>query len=107
MPKVPKSLAVAAVTASLLAVGTTAAAQIRPGDSLVGAPNCANPNSRGLLNVVGATADGRLICFTENSPGSARTVGTVTGLTGDTALVGIDYRPANGELVGLGNAGGI
>lgn len=107
MPKVPKSLAVAAVAASLLAVGTTAAAQIRPSGGLTGGPNCATPNGRGTLNVVGATADGRLICFSENNPGGARTIGTVTGLSGDTALVGIDHRPATGELVGLGNAGGI
>jgi hypothetical protein len=107
MRKLPKSLAVAAVAAGLLAVGPTASAQIRPGGGLVGGPNCVTPNGRGALNVVGATADGRLICFSENNPASARTIGTVTGLSGDTALVGIDHRPANGELWGLGNAGGL
>ena len=107
MPKVPKSLAVAAVAASLLAVGTTAAAQIRPSGGIVGGPNCVTPNGRGALNVVGATADGRLICFSETDPAAARTIGTVSGLSGDTALVGIDHRPATGELFGLGNAGGI
>lgn len=59
------------------------------------------------LSVIGLTSDGRLICFTENDPGSAFTLGTVTGLTGDTALIGIDFRVQNGSLYGVGNAGGI
>lgn len=107
MPTIPKSLAVAAVAASLLAVGTTASAHNRPSGGYGARPDCAKPDRRGPLEVVGATADGRLICFSENSPRSARTVGTVTGLSGDTGLVGIDHRPATGELVGLGDAGGI
>lgn len=43
------------------------------------------------LQVVGLTADNRLICFSEDSPGYARNIGTVRGLTGgDTRLVGFD-----------------
>jgi Domain of unknown function (DUF4394) len=61
----------------------------------------------GLLNVIGVTADNRLICFSEKRPGKARDIGAVMGLTGDNALVGIDFRPVNGELIGLGNAGGL
>ena len=34
-----------------------------------------------------------------------RPIGPVTGLSGDTALVGIDFRPATGALVGLGQPG--
>jgi hypothetical protein len=64
-------------------------------------------NWRGALEVVGLTADGRLICFDEYNPRSADTIGAVSGLTVDTALVGIDFRPATGELYGLGNAGGV
>jgi hypothetical protein len=45
--------------------------------------------------------------FEENSPGAARNLAKITGLVGDTGVVGIDYRPANSELIGLGNAGGV
>ncbi|MCU1499258.1 MAG: uncharacterized protein JWM47_3211 [Acidimicrobiales bacterium] len=59
------------------------------------------------LSVIGLTSNGRLVCFDEYSPGDARTIGTVTGLVADTELVGIDVRPASGELFGLGDAGGV
>ncbi len=59
------------------------------------------------LDVVGLTFDQRLVCFGEQRPQLAREIGFVTGLTTDTRLVGIDFRPATGELYGLGEAGGI
>lgn len=61
----------------------------------------------GSLDVIGLTANNRLICFSEKRPGRAENIGTVVGLMGDASLVGIDFRPANSELIGLGNAGGI
>lgn len=36
-----------------------------------------------------------------------KSLGKVTGLTGDSTLVGIDVRPTGGKLYGLGNAGGV
>jgi Domain of unknown function (DUF4394) len=60
------------------------------------------------LKVVGLTSDQRLVCFFEKSPGHAFKLGTVSGLVGgDTSLVGIDYRVQDGQLYGVGNAGGI
>ena len=65
------------------------------------------------LDVIGLTQDARLIRFEDDRPGRARDVGRVTGLAGDTKLVGIDYRPASGSdgsrgvLYGLGDAGGV
>lgn len=59
------------------------------------------------LQVVGLTADNRLICFNERNPGDARDIGYVSGLMGDTRLVGIDFRVQDGQLYGVGNAGGI
>jgi hypothetical protein len=59
------------------------------------------------LDVVGLTADQRLLCFVERKPRRAREIGAVTGFVVDTRLVGIDFRPATGELYGLGEAGGI
>lgn len=60
------------------------------------------------LKVVGLTSDQRLVCFFENSPERAFKLGAVSGLIGgDTALVGIDYRVQDGQLYGVGNAGGV
>lgn len=77
-------------------------------------------SSRGTLEVVGLTGaqqPQQLICFDEDDANNAGTIGTVTGLSGDTHLVGIDFRPATGfnsdgsrdggDLYGLGNAGGV
>ncbi len=59
------------------------------------------------LRMVGLTADGQLVCFVDRKPGKLRVIGTVGGLVGDTALVGIDFRPQDGLLYGVGNAGGV
>ena len=59
------------------------------------------------LQVVGLTGDQRLVCFNEFSPGSARTIGFVSGLFTDTTLVGIDFRVQDRKLYGVGNAGGV
>ena len=70
--------------------------------------DCAARNSRGRhLQVVGLVADGTLVCFRDDRPGRAVTIGEVFGLVQDTAIVGIDYRPANNLLYGLGSAGGV
>ena len=34
-------------------------------------------------------------------------VGAITGLTSDTAVIGIDYRVQNGRLYGVGDKGGV
>jgi hypothetical protein len=59
------------------------------------------------LQVVGLTADQRLVCFNERKPGKARAIGYVSGLMTDTTLVGIDFRVQDGLLYGVGNAGGV
>lgn len=60
------------------------------------------------LRMIGLTADQRLISFREQDPADASSVGFVTGLGGgDSALIGIDYRVQDGNLYGVGNAGGV
>jgi hypothetical protein len=61
------------------------------------------------LEVVGLTGgeEQRLVCFSELFPALPRTIGIVSGLSVDARLVGIDYRPATGQLYGLGDAGGV
>ena len=54
-------------------------------------------------------ADGgkSLVRFSVDKPSRAKSVGAISGLAGDTNLVGIDYRVQNGKLYGVGNAGGL
>ena len=59
------------------------------------------------LKVVGLTSDQRLVRFDSDSPRRTRDIGDISGLTGDTSLVGIDYRVQDGKLYGVGNAGGV
>lgn len=59
------------------------------------------------LMAVGLTTDQRLICFSENRPGDARAIGTVSGLMSGDMLVGIDFRVQDGMLYGVSKAGGV
>jgi Domain of unknown function (DUF4394) len=64
--------------------------------------------SLGGLELVGLTRDQKLVCIPENLPSLTTTIGALSGLEGgDVQLVGIDFRPANGKLYGLGNDGGV
>ena len=69
-------------------------------------PASAATTTRGL-EAVGLTADQRLVCFRPERPRLARDIAAVSGLQTDTKLVGIDYRPATGDLYGLGDQAGI
>ncbi|MGW0711839.1 DUF4394 domain-containing protein [Streptomyces sp. NPDC002643] len=61
----------------------------------------------GNLKAIGLTADQRLVLFRVDKPGAAAPLGKVSGLKGDTRLVGIDYRVQNNKLYGVGDKGGI
>jgi Domain of unknown function (DUF4394) len=64
--------------------------------------------SKSPLQVVGLTADGQLLCFGEHKPAKARVIGTLAGFAGgDSRLLGIDFRPQDSELYGVGNSGGL
>jgi Domain of unknown function (DUF4394) len=104
-----RAVAVGAMLVVAAPVGLAMAGDGRGGDSW---GHGSRGDHRGL-DVRGVTDDGRLIKFASSKPGSARTAGKITGLVTDTKLVGIDYRPATGadgdqgDLYGLGNAGGV
>lgn len=68
---------------------------------------CKQSGRQDRATVIGLTADAELVCFRDDRPDKLRRLGTVTGLAGDTRLVGIDVRPATGALYGLGDAGGV
>ncbi|MEU4420588.1 DUF4394 domain-containing protein [Actinoplanes sp. NPDC024001] len=87
------------ITAGL---GTAAAAALT-----LGAAGAAQADDDRRLQAVGLTADQQLVTFTVDKPGRVRPAGPVTGLQGDTRLVGIDYRVQDGKLYGVGDAGGV
>ncbi|MCY0951445.1 DUF4394 domain-containing protein [Streptomyces sp. H27-S2] len=60
------------------------------------------------LRAVGLTGGGqRLVEFDVDQPSKTFPIGRVAGLSGDTRLVGIDFRVQNERLYGVGDRGGI
>ena len=69
---------------------------------------CSERADGGSEIAYGLTMDQRVTCFKVNRPSVSKTLMSAAILSSpDTSLVGIDVRPANGSLYGLGNAGGI
>lgn len=67
-----------------------------------------NFSLRARLRIVGLTSDGQLVCFNDRRPQRVRVLGTLSGFTGaDSRLIGIDFRPQDGLLYGVGNNGGL
>src|SRR5262245_15202343 len=67
---------------------------------------CGKGGSAKQLESVILTTDQRLLCYREGSS-KARILGAIAGLNAGETLVGIDYRPANGMLYGMGSLGGV
>jgi hypothetical protein len=100
------SLACAVITPSLAAERDDAA----PGASgpLANAASNDDFSLRAPLRVVGLTDAGQLVCFSDRQPQRTRVLGTVAGFGGsDSRLIGIDFRPQDGLLYGVGNGGGL
>ncbi|MCD7438796.1 DUF4394 domain-containing protein [Streptomyces lincolnensis] len=77
---------------------------------MLGAPGTgsAAPAATPSLRAFGISGDGTLMAtFTTDRPNILDWVRAVTGLSGDTALIGIDFRVQDGLLYGVGNKGGI
>src|SRR5690349_5614086 len=51
----------------------------------------------------GVTAAGQLIRFDLTTPGTVNLLTSITGLGGGESILGIDFRPVNGQLIGLGS----
>ena len=92
----------AALAGALVLIGAPTASADRGSSStgVVGARS-------GGLEAIGLTADQKLVRFSVDLPRRTRAVASISGLAGDTSLIGIDYRVQNGLLYGVGNAGGI
>ncbi|MGW6260971.1 DUF4394 domain-containing protein [Streptomyces sp. NPDC055085] len=76
------------------------------GPALAASDNPTEPRHAGL-SAVGLTGDQRLVEFDVRRPDGARSLGKVSGLAGDTRLVGIDFRVQNERLYGVGDKGGV
>ena len=55
------------------------------------------------VNIYGVTATNQLVRFDSSTPANLTTVGAITGLQGGENILGIDFRPATGQLYGLGS----
>lgn len=102
----PKHLLATSIALALVACGGS------DGDSSGGsgnpnAPGSPPPNVSQENQVYALTAGNRIISFARDLPGSVTTNTNVTGLESGENLIGIDYRPADGLLYGVGNTGRI
>ncbi len=66
----------------------------------------------GMINVYalrnfGSTTTNQLVSFNTPTPGNVTTIGQITGLQPGENILGIDARPATGELYGLGSTSRI
>ncbi|GAA2374484.1 hypothetical protein Cme02nite_03650 [Catellatospora methionotrophica] len=95
--RIKNALLLAAATAAVLAA--PAAAQAEP--TVAGGGKDHGPAA------VGLTADQRLVGFQIDGPRRLRPIGAITGLVGDTRIVGIDYRIQDRLLYGVGDQGGV
>lgn len=59
------------------------------------------------LHAIGLTSDQRLVEFDVDKPGRTSDLGRLSGLSGDTKIVGIDFRVQNEKLYGVGDRGGV
>ncbi|GGY23098.1 DUF4394 domain-containing protein [Pseudoduganella albidiflava] len=56
-------------------------------------------------DVFALTASNKLISFNRDMPGTVRTTAMISGLQAGENLLGIDFRPADGKLYGVGSTG--
>ncbi|MFJ9581340.1 DUF4394 domain-containing protein [Streptomyces sp. NPDC101191] len=92
-----------AVSAAVLAALCAAPALAASG----AAPQTLPAKQHRALHAIGLTGDQRLVEFDVNKPGRTWSLGEVSGLSGDTRLVGIDFRVQNEKLYGVGDKGGV
>jgi len=98
---------IAAVT-SLIAVALPAwATDKRPDNRPRTACESGPVRQNGSLSVVGLTDDMRLVCFNENRPGNASSLGYISGIMRGDVLVGIDFRVQDNKLYGVSRTGGV
>ncbi|GAB2618415.1 DUF4394 domain-containing protein [Nocardioides ginkgobilobae] len=91
--------------AGLRTAGVATAAVL--GLSLLVPGSQATSDTSAPTRAYGLTLSGLLVSFPLDRPERVERVGPVDGLVLDANLVGMDFRPADRRLYGVGNAGGI
>lgn len=61
----------------------------------------------GTATVFGIRSDAELVRFSPDAPGTVTSVGTITGLGAGESVVGLDFRPADGDLFAVTSAGNL
>lgn len=97
-PQFAKLVLVSSIALALTACGSD-------DDNVAPAPTTPPPASATVGDVVALTVSNRLISFDRASPAAIRTNVLVTGLQSGENLVGIDMRPVDGMLYGVGSTG--
>lgn len=102
----PKHLLATSIALALVACGGS------DGDSTGGSgnpntPGSPPPNVSQENEVFALTASNKIISFARDLPGSVTANTDITGLQIGEDLIGIDYRPADGLLYGVGDTGRI
>lgn len=95
-----------AAAAALTATAAAAGLALLPADAAPADRAGVSPRPAQPLQVAYGLAGDTLVEFRLGAPGAARTVGEIRGLRNER-LVGIDVRPANGRLYGVGRRGGL
>jgi Domain of unknown function (DUF4394) len=93
------------VLVSSIALALTACGSDDDDNNVATVPTTPPPASATVGDVVALTVSNRLISFDRASPATIRTNVMVTGLQSGENLVGIDMRPFDGMLYGVGSTG--
>lgn len=100
-PRLPRLVLVSAVALALAACGSS-----NHHDDDTPAPT-PTPPVMTAGDVFALTASNKLVSFNRDAPGTVRTNMAITGLQSGENLLGIDFRPADGQLYALGSSGRI
>ncbi|MET0323565.1 MAG: DUF4394 domain-containing protein [Duganella sp.] len=107
MPTLPDFSAVPCARLLLVAAVSLSLAACGGSDDDIGVVTPPAPPAAVAGDVFVLTASNKLLSFDRATPGAIRTTATVTGLQAGENLVGIDVRPADGLLYGVGSTGRI
>lgn len=88
----------AIVAASLLATGIAVGSVNGAAAATTSSLRMFNPDT-----IYAVTVANVLISFDSTAPGMVNTIGAITGLQTDEQILAIDFRPATGQLYGLGS----
>jgi hypothetical protein len=89
------------------AVAAAVAATVVAAPVALGAPDPAAVAAAGVEGVAMSEHGTELVAFNSASPQTAKIIGQVKGLKSGDSLVGIDYRPKNRLLYGVGKTGTV